>query len=62
MQRASFELLGGAFLILSTIRKDMGWELMWKTCVAEEDVVGKDRSQEILEVLGGALFYEEDAP
>ena len=40
----------------------MGWEFTWKTCIAEEDVVGKDRSQEILEVLGGGLFYEEDAP
>ena len=31
--------------MLSTIRKrapNMGWEFMWKTSVAEEDVVGKD--------------------
>ena len=52
----SLELLGGAFFflvkMLSTIRKGAPHrEFMWKTCVAEEDVVGKD-----------ALLYHEDAP
>ena len=35
---------------------------MWKTCVAEEDAVGKDSLQEIVEFLGGALFSDEDVP
>ena len=33
----------------------------WKRSRAEEDVVGKEGLQEILELLGGALFEGEDA-
>ena len=33
---------------------------MWKTGIAEEELVGKGL-QDILELLGGSLFYGEDA-
>ena len=35
---------------------------MWKTCIAEEDVVGKDCLQEFIEFLGGALFMMKTSP
>ena len=62
MRRASFELLGvhgeAAHLVARRKRAPhLGWEFMWKTGIAEEDVVGKEGSQEIFELLGGALFY-----
>ena len=34
---------------------------VWKTGIAEEDVVGKEGLQEVFELLGGALFHGEDA-
>ena len=40
----AWERLLSIVKMLSTIRKrapQMGWEVMWKTRVAEEDVVGK---------------------
>ena len=35
----------------------MEWEFMWQTGMAEEDVVGTERLQQILELVGGALFF-----
>ena len=69
MQRASFELLAGAlFELLRGLvarRKrapHMGWEFMWKTGIAEEDVIGKEvgSSPWKREVRHSALWRERD--